>query len=297
MGQLEEIQTFVKVVKAGSFSLAADRLDVAKSAVSRRLSDLESRLGVQLLTRTTRRLNLTDNGRQYYQRCQAILADLEDAEQSITCGDLALTGTIRIAAPLSFGIAHLSPVLNHFLKQHPELTLDLDLNDRTLNFMEEEVDLAIRIGKLADSSLVARKLANTQLIACASPDYLAEHGQPDSPQAMEQHAALSYSYSDPQYWHFTNKDKSEITVRINYRLRANNGDVLLKAAIDGLGIVIVPSFICTDAVNQGLLIPVLTDYALVESAIYAIYPKQRFLPQRIRVLIDFLVESFKDKPL
>lgn len=295
MGRFEEIQTFIKVVKAGSLSAAADRLDIAKSAVSRRLSDLENRLGVQLLTRTTRRLNLTENGRQYFQRCQTILADLEDTEHSITSGDLALTGTIRMAAPLSFGITHLSPVLNEFLELHPELKLDLDLNDRTLNFMEEEVDLAIRIGKLADSSLVARKLATSQLIVCASPSYFAQHGEPKHPRDLEQHAGLSYSYSDPQYWHFMNKDKKEITIRMNYRIRANNGDVLLKAAIDGLGIVMMPSFIGTEAIKRKQLIPVLRDYALAEAAIYAIYPQQRYLPQRIRVLIDFLVDRFQGK--
>lgn len=297
MDRFEEIQTFVRVVKAGSFSAAAERLNIAKSAVSRRLSDLEARLGVQLLTRTTRRLNLTENGRQYYQRCLTLLSDLEEAEQSVTCGDIALTGTLRIAAPLSFGISHLSPVLNEFLQMHPELKLDLDLNDRILNFMEEEVDLAIRIGQLADSSLVARKLATTELIVCASPDYLAQHGEPKHPQELEQHPGLSYSYAESQHWHFIKQDKTETTVRMNYRMRANNGDVLLKAAIDGLGIILTPGFIGAEAIKQGQLIPILTDYTLPAGAIYAIYPTQRYLPQRIRVLIDYLVERFKDNPM
>jgi len=294
MDRFEEIQTFIKVVKAGSLSAAAERLDIAKSAVSRRLSDLEARLGVQLLTRTTRRLNLTESGRQYYQRCLTIVSDLEEAEQAITRGDIALSGTVRIASPLSFGITHLSPVLNAFLQLHPELKLDLDLNDRTLNFMEEDVDLAIRIGQLADSSLIARKLADTQLIVCASPAYLEKNGEPKVPQALEQHIGLSYSYAESQYWHFINTDKTETAVRMNYRMRANNGDVLLKAAIDGLGIIMTPSFIGAEAIKQGQLIPILTDYTLAAGAIYAIYPKQRYLPQRIRILIDYLVERFRD---
>lgn len=294
MDRFEEIQTFIKVVKAGSLSGAAERLDIAKSAVSRRLSDLEARLGVQLLTRTTRRLNLTESGRQYYQRCQTILADLAETEQAITSGDIALSGTVRMASPLSFGISHLSPVLDEFLQLHPELKLDLDLNDRTLNFMEEDVDLAIRIGRLSDSSLVARKLADTQLIVCASPGYLTQYGEPTHPHELDRHQALSYSYAESPHWHFINQDKTETAVRMNYRMRANNGDVLLKAAIDGLGIIMTPSFIGAEAIKQGQLIPILTDYTLAAGAIYAIYPKQRYLPQRIRILIDYLVERFED---
>lgn len=297
MDRFEEMQTFVRVVRAGSLSAAAERLDIAKSAVSRRLADLEARLGVQLLTRTTRRLNLTESGRRYYERCQTILADLEETEQAVASGDIALRGTVRIAAPLSFGISHLSPVLDEFLQRHPELKLDLDLNDRTLNFMEEEVDLAIRIGRLADSSLVARKLATTKLILCASPAYLARHGEPTHPRELERHTGLGYSYAESHYWHFADNDGSDIAVRINERMRANNGDVLLKAAIDGLGIVMTPSFIGNDAIQQGQLIPVLTGYALSAGAIYAIYPKQRYLPQRTRSLIDYLVERFKDIPM
>lgn len=187
--------------------------------------------------------------------------------------------------------------MNEFLLLHPELKLDLDLNDRTLNFMEEDVDLAIRIGRLSDSSLVARKLAVTQLIVCASPAYLAKYGEPQQPQDLEQHQGLSYSYAETQHWHFRDQDKAEIVVRMNYRLRANNGDVLLKAAIDGLGVIMTPSFIGTEAIQQGQLIPILTNYTLPIGDIYAIYPTQRYLPQRIRILIDYLVERFNGIPM
>ena len=297
MDRFEEMQTFIRVVRAGSLTAAAERLNIAKSAVSRRLADLEARLGVQLLTRTTRRLNLTESGRQYYERCQTILADMEEAELAITSGDIELNGTLRIAAPLSFGITHLSPVLNEFLRLHPQLKLDLDLNDRTLNFMEEEVDLAIRIGHLSDSSLVARKLATARFIVCASPDYLARHGVPSQPSQLEQHTGLSYSYADSPFWHFVGHDGRDIAVRVYERIRANNGDVLLTAAIDGLGILMTPSFIGNDAIQQGKLIPILTDYSPPNRDIYAIYPRQRYLPQRLRVLIDYLVERFHDRIL
>jgi len=297
MDRFEEMQTFVKVVDAGSMSVAADRLNIAKSAVSRRLAELENRLGVQLLIRTTRRLNLTENGQQFYQRCLAILADLEETEQALTCKQTLLRGSIRIAIPLSFGIKHLSPLLNKFLKAHPELSLDLDLNDRTLNFMEEDIDLAIRIGRLADSTLIARQLATTKLIVCASPAYLSQHGEPTKPKELENHVGLNYSYlADTQTWQFLQPDKTRLSVHVPCRMRANNGDILLKAGIDGLGILVTPTFISSEAIEQGLLCPILTNYTFPEEAIYAIYPQQRFLPRRVRALIDYLVEEFANDP-
>ncbi len=290
MDRFEEIQTFIGIVKAGSFSRAAERLNIAKSAVSRRLADLETRLGIQLLTRTTRRINLTESGREYYNRCQTILDDLEETEQSLSSGDVALSGALRIAAPLSFGILHLSPIINQFLEAHPQIKIDLDLNDRTINFMEEQVDLAIRIGELADSSLVGRRLATSHLIVCASSNYLEKFGEPQHPKELEQHTGFNYSYASSANWTFNN---IKTPIRVDYRLRANNGDVLLKAAIDGLGLILTPKFIAADAIEQGLLQPILTNYALSSAGIYAVYQQQRHLPQRIRVLIDYLVEHFK----
>ncbi|WP_126456776.1 LysR family transcriptional regulator [Sulfuriflexus mobilis] len=297
MDRFEEMLTFVRVVEAGSMSAAADRLNIAKSAVSRRLAELEGRLGVQLLIRTTRRLNLTGNGQQFYQRCLAILADLEETEQAISCEQVLLRGTIRIAIPLTFGIKHLSPLLNQFLKEHPELSLDLDLNDRTLNFMEEDIDLAIRIGRLADSTLIARQLATTQRIVCASPDYLSQHGEPKTPEELENHVGLNYSYlAETQIWQFLQQDKTRVLAHVPCRMRANNGDILLKAAIDGLGILVTTTFISSEAIEQGLLCPILTDYTFPEEVIYAIYPQQRFLPRRVRALIDYLAEKFDNDP-
>jgi DNA-binding transcriptional LysR family regulator len=172
MDRFEEMQTFVRVVETGSLSNAAERMDIVKSAVSRRLAELESRLGVQLLKRTTRRLHLTDSGKQFYQRCLHILADLDETEQLVSTEHNNLRGTIRVAAPLSFGLQHLSPLLDSFLKQHNELNLDLDLNDRIINLMDEGFDLGIRIGQLEDSSLKAKRLAPSKQILCASPEYL-----------------------------------------------------------------------------------------------------------------------------
>lgn len=297
MDRFEEIRTFVAVVKNGSLTSAADKLNIAKSAISRRLADLEDRLGVQLLNRTTRRIYLTESGQQYYQHCLHILTDLEEADLSISDEQAQLKGTIRIAAPLSFGIKHLSPVMNNFLKEHKYLNLDLDLNDSMVNLLEEGVDLAIRIGQLADSSHKARYLAPVKKIICASPEYLKQYGTPIKAKDLNHHVCLSYSnVSDAQLWQFIEPDGSHVTIHAAHRMRANNGDVLLNAAIDGLGIVFMPSFIGYEAIKQGLLIPILCDYQLGEVAVYAVYPDQRYLPRRVRLFIDYLTEQFGDSP-
>jgi len=291
------MRTFVRVVEAGSLSTAANRLDIAKSAVSRRLADLESRLGVQLLNRTTRRLNLTDSGALFYQRCQRILSDLEESEQYVANVHTQLRGTIRIAAPLTFGVHHLSPVLDDFLKEHPELSLDLDLNDRTVNLMDEGVDLGIRIGKLQDSTMMARKLASAKMLLCASPEYLKRHGEPQTPADLKNHYGLSYSnLSEGELWQFTKEDGKHYSVHVPFRMRANNGEVLHKAALDGLGIVATVSFICYRELEQGKLKQILADYRTDEVGIYAVYPSQRHLPGRIRLLIDYLAERFGETP-
>lgn len=297
MDRFEEMQTFVRVVDAGSLSAAADRLDIAKSAVSRRLAELESRLGVQLLNRTTRRLNLTDSGRQYYQQCVRLLAELDEAERLVSTDHASLSGTIRIAAPLSFGILHLSPVLDDFLKLHPDVSLDLDLDDRRVSLMDEGVDLGIRIGKLEDSSLIARRLAPARRSLCASPDYLQRYGEPLHPEDLKHHQGLSYSnMPEGQLWQFMDKQGKLISVRVPFRMRANNGDVLLKAAIDGLGILSTVNFVCYQAVAQGLLKPIMCNYTIPQANVYAIYPAQRHLPQKVRALIDYLAQRFGDNP-
>ena len=297
MDRFEEIHTFIRVVDNGSLSAAADNLNLAKSAVSRRLSDLESRLGVQLLQRTTRRINLTDAGQRFYQRCSQILADLEDSEQEASTEQSQLSGTVRIAAPLSFGIQHLSPLLDQFLIQHPELNLDLKLTDRVINLMQEGADLGIRIGQLKDSSFQARKLSSCQQLICASPAYLEQSGTPETMEDLLHHQGLVYSnVPEQQLWSYQHQDGRSGSVRVPSRLRADNGDVLLRAAIDGLGILPTVSFIAYQAIKQGLLVPILQEYHREDLGIYAIYPAQRHLPLRIRTLIDFMVAEYGSQP-
>jgi DNA-binding transcriptional LysR family regulator len=297
MDRFDSLHTFVAVVEAGSFSAAAVRLDRAKSAVSRQLAALEAHLGVQLLNRTTRRLSLTEAGREFHERAQRILADLEEAELSVAAEQTALRGRLRLAAPLSFGVQHLAPALAEFLVLHPELVLDLDLDDRRINLVEEGFDLALRIGELADSSLVARPLAPIRMQLCASPDYLRRHGTPRTPQDLAFHAGLVYgNVPEAQQWRLLDAAGKVHSVKVPARLRANNGDVLIRAALDGLGVVVSPTFIAHRALATGELVPLLAEYQAPGTTAYAVYPSRRHLPQRVRVLIDFLAQRFGDTP-
>lgn len=297
MDRLDTLQSFIAVVETGSFSEAAERLDVGKSVVSRRVSALENRLGVQLLQRTTRRLSLTEAGREFYPRAARLLAELEEAEQSVTEGQETLRGRLRLAAPLSFGLQHLGPALNAFMAEHPELVLDLDLNDREVNLIEEGVDLAVRIGRLDDSTLVAVPLAPVRILLCASPDYLARHGTPQHPRELTGHTGLAYAnLPESQQWRFRGASGEEFSVRVPTRLRADNGDVLLDAAIAGLGIVASPTFIAHAALRRGELVPLMPGYRLPETTAYIVYPSRRFVPQRVRTLVDFLRTRFGERP-
>lgn len=293
MDRYAEMQTFVRVVESGSLSATSERMNIAKSAVSRRLADLELRLGVQLLHRTTRRISLTESGRHYYEQARRLLAELDDVEQSVTSEHTRLSGLLRITAPLTFGIKHLSPLLNQFMLQHPAVDLEINLNDRTVNLLEEGFDLGVRIGMLADSTLMTRRLTTVRQIICASPAYLAQHAALLEPEDMKHHAALNYSnMPESQHWQFKLANHKTLNVRPPIRMRANNGDVLLQAAIDGLGVLVSPDFICHEAISAGLLQPVLSNYPQPDLHVYVIYPAQRHVPRRLRTLIDFLVEQF-----
>lgn len=297
MDRFEDMQTFVRVVEAGSFTGAAERLQRAKSAVSRRVSELEERLGVRLLNRSTRRLKLTDTGREFYTRSARLLADLEEAELAASSAHASLRGTLHVASPMSFGVLHLADAINDFLCLHEGLRLEADLNDRRVNLIEEGFDVAIRIGALADSSLIARRLAPIRHVTCASPSYLERFGTPESPDDLMNHAGLSYSnVPESAYWQYRCPGGEQRTVRIGSRMRVNNGDVLLSAARRGLGIVVSPTFLAYQAIEQGELVPILTEYRPPDDAAYAVYPPGRHLSHRVRAFIDFLAERFGERP-
>lgn len=288
----------MRVVEAGGISAAAERLGVAKSVVSRRLRDLESRLGVQLLRRTTRRINLTDTGRGFYDRCQRILADLDEAEAAVALAHGHLRGRLRVAAPLTFGLMHLGPAITEFMRLHPQVRFDLDFNDRTVDLLGEDIDVAIRImRRLEDSSLVARRLWTSRVAICASPAYVREHGTPLVPEDLAAHAALVYGNAlDPTVWVLHDAAGRDHRVRVREHLRANNGDFLRQAAVAGEGITLAPRFIVYDALQRGELVALLPDYSHMELQAYALYPQTRHLSQRVRAFVDFLAERYAGTP-
>lgn len=297
MARLAEIQVFIQIVDSGSITAAAERLDLAKSAVSRRLSELEARLRVQLFHRTTRKLTLTDSGRGFYERAVRILSDLEEAELAVSHAHQELQGPLKIAAPLTFGLRHLGPAINEFNLRHPQIQFEIDFNDRLIDVVQEGFDLAIRIAQLQDSSLIARRIATISLITCASPAYLEQHGAPQTLEELNTHTCLAYSYlENPAVWHYHDQHGNEMNIRVTPSLQANNGDYLLAAAIAGLGIVRQPRFIAYKAIQRGELIPILTDFTIPTLNAYAIYPPTRHLSQRVRAFVDFLIERFGGTP-
>lgn len=297
MDRFEALENFVRVVEAGSISGAAERLDIAKSAVSRRLAELEQHLGVQLFRRTTRRMDLTDTGRSLYERAIRLLADLQETERAVSSEHGALSGSLRVAAPLSFGLLHLASAVNDFLHQHPDIHFDLDFNDRQVDILQESFDVAIRIAELEDSSLIARHIAPIRTVLTASPGYLAQHGTPRTPQELEQHRCLLYTnLQEPGLWRYRDAQQQPGEVRVSAALKANNGDFLRRAAVDGQGIVLQPVFICYDAIERGELVPLLSAYQWHGVNAYAVYPQTRHLSQRVRAFVDFLVGRFAGVP-
>lgn len=276
---------------------AAAHLDIAKSAVSRRLSELEARLGVELFHRTTRKMTLTDSGQGFYGRSVRIMADLKEAENAVSQAHQELSGELRVAAPLTFGVMHLGPAINAFQQQHPAIKFDIDFNDRQIDLIQEGFDVAIRIADLKDSSLIARKLASISTVVCASPDYLNRFGTPTSPEELTEHKCLTYGYlSNPTHWTFVDMLGQLQTIKVGKDLQSNSGDYLRQAAIAGLGILRQPTFIAYQSIHKKELIPILQDYDIPGLNAYAIYPPTRHLSQRVRTFIDFLVERFAGEP-
>jgi len=296
MGQLEDMDTFVRIIDAGSISQAAHQLGLVKSAVSRRLSDLELRLGVQLLTRTTRQSSLTEAGQHYYRKSQQILADVAEINATTSNTRHTLTGVLKISVPLSFGLLHLAPAINIFADRHPGLIIHMDFNDRQVDLIEEGFDIAVRIANLGDSSLIARKLAPIRRILCASPGYLAHRDPPQKPDDLKHHHLLHYANARNRTWYFTGPGGRHHAVTFGASMIANNGDFLKQAALDDHGIILSPTFIVWQEISAGTLIPLMDDYPCSGLNAYAVYPRTRHLPYRVRVLIDYLKGVFGGEP-
>jgi DNA-binding transcriptional LysR family regulator len=296
MDRLATMETFVRVVEAGSFVAAADRMGLSPAVVSRHLQDLEERLGTRLLNRTTRRISLTEPGAAYFERCQQVLRDIEEMDLSVAREVQQPRGVLRVNAPVVFGTRHLAPVLAEYEGRYPEVAIDLNLTDRFIDLVEEGADLAVRIGTLTESTLVARRLCPIRLVLCASPRYLERHGTPRTPDDLAGHNCLGYTYTrGGAEWEFAGPE-GPVVVSIRGSLRANHGEVLHQAALDGLGLALQPTFIAGDALHAGLLRPVLSDYCPAEINAYAVFLSRKFLSAKVRTFVDFLAEKFGPEP-
>jgi len=296
MGQLEDMSVFVRIVEAGGIGRAAEQLGIAKSGVSRRLVALETRLGVSLLNRTTRSSSLTSVGREYYDRAVKLIGDVSELDGLAADEGKSLEGLLRLAVPLSFGLSHLSPAIDIFLRENPGLTINIDFSDRQVDLIEQGVDLAIRISDLNDSSLQARRICPIRLMLCASPSYLEKHGKPRKPEDLRDHQVLGYTLGSGHTIRLSNQQGDEQLVHTSTRMAANNGDFLRDMALAGHGIAILPTFIVWRSLAAQELVPVLQPYTLPNLNAWAVYPQTRYLSQRARQFIDFLAERFGDNP-
>ncbi len=290
-GNFSEMAVFVRVAQEGSFSAAARYMDLTPSAVSKQIGRLEERLGARLFNRTTRQISLTDVGQAFFARADRILGDLAEAERAVT--DMAGNprGLLRISTPVAFGRMHLAHRLPRFLAANPEVQIDLALNDRFADLVEEGFDLALRIGELADSSLIARKLAPNRRIAVAASSYLEANGRPERPADLLDHNCLTYTYRAQRHdWEFHGPNGRE-QVRVDGNLEANDAGALREALLAGLGIALLPLWLIGEDVRDGRLEVVMPDYPAPDSAIYAVYAPGRFLSPKVRRFVDFLVEE------
>ena len=288
---------FARVAETRSFSDAARRLGTSKSVVSRQIMALEAELGARLFHRTTRSMTMTEAGENYYERVTRILGDVDEANLSVTRLQAAPRGRLRVNAPMSFGVRHLAPAIPDFLALFPEVEIDMTMNDRFVDLIDEGYDVAVRIGRLTDSALVARKLAPLRRVVCGSPAYLAAHGVPEKPADLVTHECLSYSnMASSDEWSFLGADGKPMSVEVKGRLRVNNGDALRIAALRGLGLVTQPSFIVGADLQAGTLVGVLTDFVAQDGAVYAVYPHSRHLSPKVRAFVDFLAERFGPRP-
>ena len=293
LDRFEDLRTFVTLAQAGGFAAAADRLGIVKSAVSRRIRELEERLDVRLLHRTTRQISLTDAGRVYYDRAVDILASLESLQDAVRSDGHALTGMLRISAPVSFSIHCLAAAIVRFQARHPAIQVEVDTSDRFVDIVQDGFDLAVRIAQLKDSALIARRIVPVRHAACASPAYLDARGRPETPADLAAHDGIVYSYKDDgSYWTFA---EGTIAKPVS-RLRLSNGDTIREAAIAGAGIANLPTFVIADAVARGELEVILAGHEREPIAMHAVFPATQHVPTRVRAFIDFLVEEFGEEP-
>lgn len=295
MDRIQAMEAFVRVAEAGSFAGAADQLDIARSAVTRQVAFLEARLGVKLIARSTRRLNLTPAGSDYLEKCREILSLVSASEADLAGSRRIPRGRIRVSMPISFGIQQMMPLLADFLSLYPEVSIDADFNDRQVNLIESGFDLAIRITEQLEPTQVSRRLSVCRIFTLAAPAYLDRHGTPTHPDQLAQHECLGYTGTARPSWPFR-VDGATRLITVRSRFQANNGEALLDATIRGLGISRTPSFIAATAIQTGQVRPILMEYTANVLGIHALFPGARYMPYRVRAFVDYLAERIGGTP-
>ncbi|WP_444957549.1 LysR family transcriptional regulator [Microbulbifer sp. ZKSA002] len=292
METIAAIPIFVTVAETGGFSPAAKLLGISKSAVSKRVTQLELRLGVKLLHRTTRKLSLTEAGEHFYEHARIAYKSAKDAQDAVLQLQGEPRGRLRINAPMSFGRLHLAPLIPVFMKRYPEISIDMILDDKVVDLVGEGFDIAIRGGDLPDTSLIARKLAPLKSVLCASPSYLKEFGEPTELEQLSAHNCLIFTYSrDVKEWGFI-KDNHLHTIEVKGNYQVNNSEALREALLQGVGIGRLPTFVAGPDIEAGKLIPLFEEYQMPAKSIYAVFPERKFMPAKVRAFIDFAIEYF-----
>ena len=297
MDKLVAMRSFVAIVDHGSLTAAAAALDRSLPTMVRTLAALEEGLGTRLLRRTTRRMSLTAEGQGYVERCRRILGDIEEAEAEVSRLQEKPRGVLRINSPMSFGILHIAPALPEFLAQHPEVSVEMNLDDRVVDVIEEGFDVSIRIAEMPDSSLIARRLAPCRHVIVAAPAYLEKHGTPRTPEDLRDHNIISFSYQASAYdWHFISPDNKQVSVPVSGSMQANNSLALREALLRGVGITRTPTFVVGKDVQDGHLLSILGNYRTLEVSIYLVYPQRRHLSPKVRAFVDFMADRISEPP-
>jgi DNA-binding transcriptional LysR family regulator len=297
MDSLTDVAVFVQVVDSGSFTAAAERLSLSKSVVSKYVTRLEDRLGARLLNRTTRRLSLTEVGRAFYERSKRGLREIEAAEAEVSRLQGEPRGTLRINAPMSFGVLHIAPAIPEFLRRYPELTVDMNLDDRRVDVIEGGFDVSVRIAELPDSSLIARRLAPCRHAVVASPEYLERHGLPRTPEELGQHNVITYQYQESaQEWHFRAPGERPVSVAVSGSIQMNNSLALREALLNGAGITRTPTFVVGKDIQEGRLRAILTRYETLEVSVYLVFAQRQHLAPKVRAFVEFMAERISEEP-
>jgi len=295
MDRLTAIRAFIHVVELESFTAASGRMGLTRAAVSKYVSQLEEELGGRLLNRSTRHVSVTESGRLYYERCLEVLHNLEEADSAVSGLSHQPRGTLRVSVPTNFASLHLVPLVARFMRDYPDLKVEMMSSDRYVDLVDEGFDLAIRMVMKEDTDLYARYLTRCRHVIVASPDYLARHPAPKTPAELKQHSCLIYSLIENMKWPFT-KDGKDYSVKVKGTFKSNNPDMLVAGVIAGMGITMMPTFMSSAAIRRGEMEVILQDYQTLDLPIYAVYASRRFLPAKIRVFIDYLKEHLTDPP-